>query len=416
MAAFLYSAVDAAGREKKGVVEANSEAGAREALRGRALLPVVVERTAKKAKSDGAADGAASPKTRLLDRFRPALGKRALAIATRQLSTLVGGGVRVEESLRIVARQASASRAASILLDVRASVLDGRSLAAALAEHPRHFPEFYRASVAAGERAGKLDQVLGHLAAFVEERQRNAQKVQLALAYPALLAVISLGIMVLLLAYVVPDIAGVFLSRGAELPLPTRIVIGLSELLNAYGAMIGIGLLATLVLAQRWLSVPGAQRTLHRVLANTPPTKSFVRQLNAAQFAGTLATLVQSGVPLLDSLKAAGAVTPNLYIRAKIESAAERVREGGGLQSALSDAGVFPPMLLAMAASGEASGELGPALARAAADQQRELDAWVATLLSLVEPGVLLAMGGIVLLMVLSILLPIVNLNNLAGL
>jgi general secretion pathway protein F len=352
----------------------------------------------------------------LLDRFRPALGARALAIATRQLSTLIGGGVRVEESLSIIARQTAAPRTASLLLDVRASVLDGRSLAGALTERPRCFPEFYRASVAAGEQAGKLGEVLGHLAAFVENRQRAAQKVQLALAYPALLGVISLSIMALLLTYVVPDIARVFVTRGADLPAPTRIVIGLSEIARGYGMAIGIGLAMAAALAMRWLAVPNNRRLFHRILANTPPSKAFSRQLNSAQFAGTLATLVQSGVPLVEALQAAGAVTPNLHIRGKIKMATARVREGASLQRALGETEVFPPMLLAMAASGEASGELGPALARAAADQQRELDAWVATLLSLVEPGVLLVMGGVVLLMVLSILLPIVSLNNLAGL
>jgi general secretion pathway protein F len=411
MAAFLYRAVDAQGRPQRGVIEANSEAGAREALRARRLLPEAVERTSAKAKDERGRAPAAS----LFARLRPALSQRALAIATRQLSTLVGGGVRVEESLRIIARQAPAPRTASVLLDVRAGVLDGRSLAGALSEHPRHFPEFYRASVAAGEKSGKLGEVLGGLAVFVEDRQRSAQKVQLALAYPALLAVISLAIMTLLLTYVVPDIAEVFLTRGADLPAPTRIVIGLSELLQAYGAAIGLGLLAAAVLAQRWLAIPGNRRRFHKLLADTPPSKAFSRQLNAAQFAGTLATLVQSGVPLVEALQAAGAVTPNLHIRAKVGAAADRVREGTSLQGALAEAGVFPPMLLAIAASGEASGELGPALARAAADQQRELDAFAATLLSLVEPGVLLVMGGVVLLMVLSILLPIVNLNNLAG-
>lgn len=397
MAAFLYRAVSPDGRPQRGVIEAPSEPAARQSLRARNLLPVSLEATAT---------GAAR---------RPALGGRQLALVTRQLATLIGTDVRIDDALRTVAAQ-SRPRAAALLLNLRAAILEGRGLAAALADYPAAFSGYYRASIAAGEQSGRLALVLQHLSDYVEARQKNAQTLQLALIYPALLALVSLAIIAMLLTYVVPDIVRVFVARGADLPLLTRGLIAVSGGLRSYG-LVGLGALAALGLAARgWLARPGNRRAWHRLLATGPATAAMVRQINAAQFAGTLATLVQSGVPLLDALRAAAAATPNLHIRAAVEQAASRVQQGASLLTALTEAAVFPPMLLAMVASGEASGTLGPALARAAADQQRQLDALVATLVALVEPGVLLVMGGMVLMMVLSILMPIIKLNDLAGL
>lgn len=412
MAAFLYRAVDAEGRKHRGVLEASSASGARQALRERNLLPVSVETTSAKPGAEGAKSGGG---TDIMARLRPAITTRALSLVTRQLSTLIGSDVRVEDALRTVSQQNLSPRAASVLLNVRASILDGQSFASALGEHPDAFPEYYRASVAAGEQSGRLGAVLSHLADFVEGRQQNRQKVQLALLYPALLAFVALAVVTMLLTYVVPDIARVFVNRGAELPLLTRCLIALSDFIRAWGWLVALGIVGAVIAARQWLRVPANKLTLDKFIASRWPTKAFSRQLNSAQFAGTLATLVQSGVPLIQALNAAGAVTPNRYIRARVETATERVSDGASLRNALDEAGVFPPMLIAMVASGEGGGDLGPALGRASADQQRELDAWVTTLVSLVEPGVLLFMGGIVLLLVLSILLPIVNLNNLAG-
>lgn len=406
MPAFVYHAVDSAGASKRGVIEAASPLGARRLLRERDLLPVSV------APATGRQGGS---RLALLARFRGAkVSARSLATITRQISTLVSSDVNIEEALRLVANQADASAVGSLLLDVRGAILDGRSFANALGEHPAVFPEFYRASVAAGEHSGKLADVLSHLADFVETRHRNQQKVQLALLYPALLALVSLGMMALLLVYVVPDIVKVFVSRGAELPLLTRALIAVSAGLQSYGIALAIALLAGGLVARRWAAMPANRLRLAEFLATTQPFARFVRQHNAARFAGSLATLVQSAVPLVDALNAAAAVTPNLYIRGKALAVAARVREGSSLQAAMAEAAVFPSMLTAIVASGESSGRLGPALARAATELERELDALMATLVSLVEPMVLLMMGGLVLLMVLAILLPIINLNNLA--
>ncbi len=403
MAAFAYSAVDASGRTTKGILEAASPAAARQALRGRALMPVSVEPTAR----TGAGQGS-------LGRGRPgALSARPLSLVTRQLATLIGAGIRVEDALRTVADQGGSVRVTSLLLNLRASVLDGRSFGQALGDYPQTFGDFYRASVAAGENAGQLGQVMEHLAAFVETRAKNRQTVQLALLYPAILAVVSLAVIVALLTFVVPDIVGVFTARGAALPFLTRALIGLSSFIGTWGPTLALALAGAIAGGFWLLRQPGLRLRWHAWLARSRLTRSFVLKANAVQFAGTLATLTVSRVPLMEALAAAAQTVPNLHIRARVEAAAARVREGVSLSVALAEAKVFPPMLVAMVASGEAGGVLGATLTRAADDQARDLNALVATLVALVEPAVLLLMGGIVMLLVLAILLPIVNLNNL---
>lgn len=410
MAAFVYQAVDPTGKNQRGVIEAASVAGARRALRDRNLLPISVEGTSAKVAASGA------PARPGFSLGRRAIGSKALATATRQLATLIGSDVRIEAALELVAAQAENQRVNSLLLNVRGHILDGRSFAQALESYPAEFPEFYRSSIAAGEQASQLPLVLDHLADFVEQRRRTSQKIQMSLLYPALLAVVSLAMIVLLLIYVVPDIVRVFVSRGAELPFLTRALIAMSGAVQSFGLPVAAVAIAAGVAARYWLRVPENRLRFDRFIADRRPFRRFSRQLNSARFASTLATLLQSAVPLVDSLRGAAAVTPNRYIRSRVELTATRVREGASLTTAMREAQVFPAMLLAIAASGEASGRLGPALQRAANELERELDTLVAVLVALVEPAVLLLMGGIVLLMVLSILLPIMNLNNLVSL
>lgn len=407
MAAYLYRAVDAQGRQHRGLLEASTPGQARQTLRERNLLPISIEAAGR------AGPAARKPRFQWLARFNPAVNVKSLSLITRQLSTLLGADVRIEDAIQAVAQQAPAARSAPILLSVRSQIQEGQSLAQALSAHRDVFPDFYRASIAAGEQAGRLPDVLAHLADFVEGRQRNRQKVQLALLYPALLALVSAGIITMLLTYVVPDIVKVFVARGADLPFLTRGLIALSGWVNSYGLVFLLAVAALGIGGRYWLAVPANRLRFDKWISEHRPTRGFSQQLNAVQFTGTLATLIQSGVPLLDAMIAAGEVTPNRFVRSRVLLAADRVREGGSLRQALVEAGCFPPLLIAMVASGENSGHLGPVLARTAADQQRELDAWVTTLVALVEPGVLLVMGGLVLLMVLSILLPIINLNNL---
>ncbi|WP_165323599.1 type II secretion system F family protein [Rhizorhabdus phycosphaerae] len=405
MPAFAYRAVDPRGASKQGVIEASSAAAARQLLRDRELLPTSVEAATAQAAAGGSG----------LRLFRRRIGAKALSTVTRQIATLVSSDVNVEQALKLVAESAESAALRSLLLDVRGAILDGYSFAAALRLHPATFPEFFTASVAAGEQAGKLSEVLAHLADFVEARQRNQQKIQLALLYPALLAVVSFGMMALLMVYVVPDIVRVFISRGADLPFLTRALIAISAGLQSYGLALLLLISGGIFLFGRWLRAPANRLGFDRTLAGTWPIARFSRQYNAARFAASLATLVQSSVPLVDALNAAAAVTPNLHFRQAALRVAERVREGASLQAAMGESGIFPAMLVAIVASGENGGQLGPALARAAAELERELEAMASMLVALVEPMVLLMMGGLVLLMVLAILLPIINLNNIVG-
>lgn len=405
MPAYAYEAMTPAGKSTKGIIEAASAAAARSSLRQRNLAPLSVEPTvAKKGRSTKAAGFG-----------RAKISRRALTLLTRQLATLIGSGIGVEQALKTVADQQNKPAVTSLLLNLRASVLDGRSFAQALGEYPQVFGDFYRASVAAGETSGQLGQVMEHLSGFVETRAKNRQTVQLALLYPAILAVVSLAVIVALLTFVVPDIVRVFTSRGAELPFLTRSLITVSDFINAWGiAMLGV-LAAVILGGASLLRQPAMRLRWHRFLSRSVLTRGFSLKTNSVQFAGTLATLTVSRVPLVDALTAATQTVPNLHVREKVAQATARVREGTALSRALDDAKVFPPMLIAMIASGEAGGVLGTTLTRAADDQERDLNALVAALVALVEPAVLLIMGGIVMLLVLSILLPIVNLNNLVN-
>ncbi len=416
MPAFSYQALDPAGQKKRGVIEAGNVAGARRALRERALLPMSVVSSHAIEPADASAGGAvggAAPT--LAERLRRrSVPGRALATATRQLSTLIGAGVRIEEALRLVAAQAEAPALSAVLLDVRGAVLEGSDFARALSRHSRVFPEFYRASIGAGEKSGRLTEVLAYLANFVEARHGASQKLKLALLYPALLASVSVMMMTLMMIYVVPDIVRVFVSRGANLPFLTRALIAISNFINGYGFVFAAVVVGLALWGRQELKRPARRIALHRLLATRRPFARFSRQANAARFASTLATLVQSRVPLLDALRSAAAVIPNFYIRAQAEAVADRVREGDSVNRAMTGADAFPSMLVAIVASGESSGRLGDALQRAAAELDREVEAQVAVLVSLVEPAVLLAMGGLVLLMVMAILMPIIGLNDLA--
>lgn len=411
MPAFAYRAVDATGKARRGVLEAASPSGARQSLREQNLLPLSVEATGPARTGSDAAS--APPWERWL---RPRLRPKVLAVVTRQLSTLIGSDVRIEEALGVVARQNAAGPAGPLLLNVRGAVLEGRGLAAAMADHPEAFPDFYRASIAAGEQSGRLADVLAHLTEHVESRERARRKIQLALMYPALLAGVSGAMILLMMIYVVPDIAKVFVTRGAELPVLTRGLIAISDALQRWGWLILIGVIALGFGVRRWYAAPDNRMRVARLIARTPPLAAFSRQLNSARFAGSLATLVRSDVPLVEAVTAAAAVVPNVWVRTQASAVADRVREGTSLTRAMTDADCFPPMLLAVVASGESGGRLGDAVGRAAVDLERDLDQTTAAFVALVEPAVLLFMGGVVLLLVLSILSPIVSLNSLAGL
>ncbi|MGZ2256655.1 type II secretion system F family protein [Roseobacter sp. A03A-229] len=341
---------------------------------------------------------------------RQTLKPSELAVLTRQLATLLGSGVRIEDALAAVGRQ-SGGRLAALTTELRTTILEGRSLASALVKHPRVFDVFYVSSVRAGETAGRLSAVMAHLAAHVETRSRNRNSVQLALIYPAILALVSVAVVIALLVFVVPDIVRVFASRGADLPTLTRGLIAVSDGLLLWWPWMLASLAVIGTAASHMLRRPAARLTWHQTLLRVP----LVRQGAALQFAGTLATLTQSGVALDDALAAAARTVGNLAYRAIVEQVSTAVRDGAALSQAMAQHSAFPPVMITIVASGEAGGSLPAALARHAEETAHTLNAAVKALVGLVEPLVLLVMGGIVMLLVLAILLPIVNLNTLVS-
>jgi general secretion pathway protein F len=404
MAAFEYIALDAQGRQQKGMLEADSPRQARQFLRDKQLTPLEVKQArGREQKSNGPLS------------FGQGLGARDLAMLTRQLATLVQAALPIEEALRAAAAQSTTAKIKSMLLAVRGRVLEGHSLAVSLKEYPAAFPELYRATVAAGEHAGHLGLVLDQLADYTEQRQQSRQKIQLALLYPVILMVASLTIVCFLLGYVVPDVVKVFVNTGQQLPLLTRGLIATSSVVKNWGWLMALVLIGSVVGIRMALRDEALQRRWDAMVLAIPLIGRLARATNTARFASTLAILSRSGVPLVEALAIAAAVIANLRIRDKVVIAAQTVREGSSLTRALEASEEFPPMMLHMIASGEKSGELDQMLARTARNQENDLAAQVALLVGLFEPFMLVFMGAVVLVIVLAILLPILSLNQLVG-
>jgi general secretion pathway protein F len=402
MPTFDYRADDGQGRRCKGRLEADNPRHARQLLRERGLWP----RDLKEIRVVGGTNKPGSAGR---------LSAADLALLTLQLSTLVQAGLPLEESLEAVAKQSAKRRVASLLSMVRSRVMDGHALADALAQFPKAFPDLFRATVAAGERSGHLGHVLEQLAAYTQARQASRQKIQMALVYPLILMSASVVIVGFLLGYVVPDVVKIFVDSGQPLPWLTRALIRTSDGLRSHGLLL-IAALALLVALWRWsLSQRAWRLRWHRLALNVPVFGDVLRAMEAARFASTLAILGKSAVPLVDALEIAAAVIGNLTIRARMTDVARSVREGATLTHGLELSGDIPPMMLHMIASGERAGELDRMLARAAEQQESSLAARIALVVSLFEPAMLVLMGGVVLLIVLAILLPILSLNQLVN-
>lgn len=406
MAAFEYIALDARGRQQKGVLEADSARQVRQLLREKQLSPLQVEPAHRREQAVGGSGGFS---------LRRGLSARDLALVTRQLATLIGAALPIEEALRAAAAQSRQPRIQSMLIAIRAKVLEGHGLASALGAFPAAFPELYRATVAAGEHAGHLAPVLEQLADYTEQRQQSRQKVQMALLYPVILMLASLGIVGFLLGYVVPDVVRVFVDSGQTLPALTRGLIFLSELVKSWGALALLLIGVAVFVFRRALRNEDVRRRWHAFLLRVPLVGGLIAATETARFASTLAILVRSGVPLVEALGIGAEVISNLIIRADVAQATQRVREGGSLSRALEASRQFPPMMLHMIASGERSGELDQMLARTARNQENDLAATIGLLVGLFEPFMLVFMGAVVLVIVLAILLPILSLNQLVG-
>ncbi len=405
MAAFEYIALDPRGKQKKGVLEGDTARAVRGALREQSLTPLSVDPVATRGRpAEGGRVG-----------LRRTLSGSELALVTRQLATLSQAGLPLEEALQAIADQSEQSRTRSIVMGVRARVREGFSLAGSLAEFPQAFPAMFRATVDAGEQSGKLDNVLERLADYSENRQNLSQKARTALVYPILLVIMSIAVVAFMLSYVVPKIVSVFVSTGNELPGLTRALIGISEFVQAWWWLIALVVAATIVGLRILLARPGPKKRWHAVKLRLPMVGRLTRGLNTARFMRTLAILAASGVPVLESLRIAGEVIGNVPMREAVDEAAVRIREGAPISRSLGERGVFPPMTIHLISSGEASGRLDEMLERAAVNQERETDSLISALMSIIEPAIIVIMGIVVLMIVLAILLPIFNMNELVG-
>ena len=406
MGAYEYSALTAKGREQSGILEGDSERQVRQQLREQQLTPLRVEEVAQKEKKRQSGGGG---------RMRGRISVTALALMTRQLATLVRSGTPLADALATVGQQVEKPRLKSLLMAVRAQVLEGHSLADALSRFSHVFDGLYIATVRAGEQSGHLDLVLERLADYTETRQQMRQKVQLALLYPIILTVMSVGVVSFLLAFVVPKLVTVFENTGQDLPLITEILITGSHWLRNYGVYLVVVLAAATFGFGRLMQRDEFRMRVHRFLLHLPLVSSLIRGMETARMARTLSILSASHVPLLEGLAITSGVLENLPMRETVKNATNRVREGSSLATALQTGGYFPPLMIQLISSGEASGELEQMLDHAAESQERELHTLIATLFGILEPVMILAMGVVVLFIVLAIMLPILQMNKMVG-
>jgi len=399
MNAFEYQALDAKGQIQKGVLQGDNARIVRQLLRERGLNPLDVNPLAQSSHNKGLK--------------RNQFSTVQLALFSRQLATLLAAGLPIDEALSALGDESEDKHLRNVLAGLRSRVMEGSTLVAALAEFPENFPDIYRASIAAGEQSGKLEQVLIRLAEYSEARDQLVQKIWAALAYPLLLTLVALAVVSGLLVYVVPQITTVFSRLNQALPMPTRVLMFLSDMAQSYGWLILILLILMFFSIQIALRIGSIRFFCHRLFLRLPWMGKLLRAANTARCARTLALLMNSAVPLLEALSIAAQVVPNLPMREAFKRAAIKVREGNTLARALADSGYFPPVAMRLIASGERSGELEQMLEEVANHQQRELNRWLSTLTAMLGPLVILLVGAMVLFIVLAILLPIFNLNNL---
>jgi general secretion pathway protein F len=403
MAAFDFIAVDAGGRTVTGAVTAADEGAVRAVLARRRLMPLEVTTSR----------GAVARTEQAGPRKATKLDARTLALTTRQLSTLVSVAP-IEEALRTIALQADRPAVRRVLDGVHAGVMEGRRLSDAMALQGQAFPPLYRAMVSAGEASGALEPILERLADGLERDQVVRGKVLTALVYPIVLAVVALGVIIAMMTFVVPKVVDQFDSMNQTLPLLTRLVIGVSHLMRDWGWLLALVLIAGALIGAVLLRNPAIRLRADTALLRLPLIGRLTRDLHGAKMARTLSTMIAAGLPVLEGLTITARTVSNRRLRLATETMADAVREGGGLSAAMRRADVFPPILVYMTASGESSGRLEPMLERAADYLEREFSTFTAVMLSLLEPAIIVVMGGVVALIVLSILLPILQINTLA--
>ena len=403
MAGFRYEALDDSGRVQRGVLEVDSPRQARKVLRERGLWTLSV---------DALAASKAAHRSRS---WRGALPASDLALLLRQFATLLDAGLTLEASLDALIEQADTQAQRELLGGVRAEVLAGQGLARAMERYPRAFPELYRSPVAAGEQSGRLAEVLTRLADFAEAREALRSRITLAFLYPALVTLVAVAVVAALLAYVVPQVVTVFQNAHQTLPWLTRALIAASEFARAWGVYVLGGMLVLGWLGWRVLRIPSVRFRAQSFLLSVPLAGPLIRAAAATRVASTLSILVGSGVPVLGALQAAAGSAGNLPMRRAVEETARAVREGASLAGSMAQTRRFPPLMVHLAASGESSGRLGAMLERAASAQRIQLEHRLSVLVAFLEPALIVAMGAIVLAIVLAVLMPIIELNQLVG-
>lgn len=407
MPAYHYVAINSGGQEHKGVLEADSEKQARQLLRDKALVPVSVRPAQAKKSLTKAGRFAFSFK-------QPGLSTKELALITRQFATLLTAGLPIEEALLAVAEQSEKQRVKGLIFSVRGKVVEGHALASALHEHPEAFSDLYCATVAAGEKTGHLDKVLLRLADYTEQQWQMRQKLKTALIYPAMIVLVAIGIVGFLLEYVVPKMIAVYGHLNQALPLMTIILIALSTSIKKYGLYV---ILISAFAAYFWRRALKRSESLrgkaHHWLLHLPFIGYFVKTADTARFSRTLSILSAAGVPIVEAMNISTQLMTTIPIRQAVEKAVHHVREGAAIHLSLKQTSYFSPMSIHMISSGEASGQLENMLERVAKTQEDDMSRLIDVALALFEPAIILVMGVVVLFIVLAVLLPIFNLNEL---
>jgi general secretion pathway protein F len=414
MSAFRYQALNTEGKLIKGTLEGDTERQVRTQLRQQQLKPVSVEKVSAGKLSQRKEQTSSSPRASTGKTFTTRLGVKDLSLFTRQLASLVQSGMPLSESLQAVAKQSRKEAIKNVVLQVRSRVLEGLSLAQALSDYPRIFDSMYRAMVNAGEQSGFLGPVLERLSDYAETSHAARQQLKSAMVYPIILVMVCISIVIALMVFVVPKITVVFTRAKQELPWATELLINISDFLQNYGLYCLVALILLGVGVSFWLRVPANMRQWHKVLLRLPVFGHIAIQSDTARFASTLSMLINSGVPLLNSLRISSQTMGNEILREEAEKAAVTVEGGTSLHRALDKTDIFPPLMVQMASSGEANGTLAEQLDYSAKSQQRDLDLQLSTALSIIEPVTIVFMGGVIGFIMVAIIIPIINMSDLA--
>lgn len=404
MATFEYQALTGIGKRKSGFIEADSNRHARQLLREDDLFPVWVEHTT------------AQKQNRTTVHWRRSLPSQQIALFSRQLATLVDAGIPVEEALYATAEQTRSKRLRKIILSVRSRVREGYTLADSMAEHTQAFSDIFRALVQAGEHSGDLGSILNRLAEYLEENQKLRSTIRQGSIYPIVLTTVAIAVVAILMSFVVPKVIAQFDHVNQQLPFLTQLLIATSEVTKNYGLIALFSVVVCLFTGSLLLKDPSRRIIWHQLLLKFPVVSGMVCTLNTARMLRTLHILSSSGVPLIESLKVASNTVTNLHLRKAIDLSAEQVQAGHSLNAAMSEQKLFPPIAIYMIANGEKSGELDRMLDKAARTQEQQLESAFGLFLALFEPALIVVLGGIVLTIVLAIMLPILQLNNLGSL